>query len=189
MAATTLRPARAPFPATRFSVEEYHRWGEADRSDRRTELIRGFIVERVPPSPPHVFYVRRLSRTAEAAVGPGLLVRKEESLTLVDSEPMPDLAVVEGEETDFFHVHPATALLAVEVCISGQQRDRQKLELYAEADIPEYWIIFPEEQRINVHTAPRDGRHTHVKTFGAGETVVCGTVPGLRVVVDEFLRV
>ena len=187
--ATTLRLPETPLPSGRFSAEEYHRWGETDDSDRRTELIRGFIVETVVPSPPHVFYVRRMSRMAEAAVGPGLLVRKEESLTLIDSEPLPDLAVVEGEETDFFRAHPTTARLVVEVCISSQQRDRQKLELYAEADIPECWIIFPEEERIKVHTAPRDGRYTHVETYGAGETVVCGTVPGLRVALDELLRV
>lgn len=126
---------------------------------------------------------------AEAAIGPGLLVRKEEDLTLADSQPQPDLAIVEGEEADFSRVHPTTAKFAVEVCISSQQRDRQKLELYAEAGIPEYWIIFPEEERVQVHTAPRDGRYTEVETYGPGETVVCGTVPGLRLAIDEFLRV
>lgn len=186
--ATTLQ-ASPPLPTTRFSVEEYQRWGETDDSDRRTELIRGYIVARPVASPPHIFYLRRLNRMAEAAINPGLLVRKEEDLTLADSQPQPDLAIVEGEETDFFAVHPTTALLAVEVCISSQQRDRQKLELYAEADIPEYWIIFPEEEQIVVHTVPRNGHYTHVETYGAEETVVCGTVPGLRVELDKFLHV
>lgn len=187
--ATTLQPAPIALPTARFSVEEYHRWAWYGPEKPRTELIRGRIVVCPVASPPHVFYVRRLNRMAEAAIGPGLLIRKEEDLTLADSEPRPDLAIVEGQEKDFFHVHPTTAKLAVEVCINSQQRDRQKLELYAEADIPEYWIILPEEERIEVHTAPGDGRYTHVKTYGAGEVVVCGTVPGLRVDVDGFLRV
>lgn len=110
-------------------------------------------------------------------------------MTLTDSEPQPDLAVVTGELRDYFHAHPTTAELAVEVCVTSQQRDRQKLELYAEADVPEYWIVYPEEERIEVHTSPRAGRYTRAQVYRTGEKVVCGTVPGLRVVVDELFRV
>ena len=110
-------------------------------------------------------------------------------MTLADSEPQPDIAVVVGELRDYFCAHPTTAELAIEVCITSLQRDRQKLELYAEANVPEYWIVFPEEQRIEVHTLPRAGRYTRTQTYGAGKTIVCGTVPGLRVVANELFRV
>ena len=188
--ATILQSRRASLPTGHFSVEEYHRWEGYDSNEPRTELIRGYILPRLPvSSPPHTFYVRRLTRWVQDAIGPGLLVRAECSLTLADSEPQPDLAVVEGEENDFFHVHPSTAKLAVEICITSRQRDRQKLELYAGANIPEYWIVFPEEKRIEVHAEPLADHYTRTQTYGAGETVACGTVPGFRVAIDEILRV
>ena len=186
---TTLRSRPVTLPTEHFSVEEYHRWEGYESNEPRTELIRGFILLRLPvSSPQHTFYVQRLSEWVRAAIGPGRLVRPESSVTLADSEPQPDVAVVVGELRDYFYAHPTTAELAVEVCITSLQRDRQKLELYAEADVPKYWIVFPEERRIEVHTLPRAGRYTRTQTYGAGETVAGGTVPGLRVAVDELFR-
>ena len=58
-----------------------------------------------------------------------------------DSEPEPDVSVVAGRREDYTE-HPKTAILLVEVSESSLAFDRhQKGELYAEAGIPEYWIV------------------------------------------------
>ena len=38
---------------SRLSVEDYHRLGEYNERDRRTELIRGIVIEKMPKSPLH----------------------------------------------------------------------------------------------------------------------------------------
>ena len=173
---------------TPFSVEEYHRWGKFHGHGRCTELIHGFILQKAVLSPPHSFYVTRAFRLADAATRTGTYARQEQPLTFADSEPEPDVAVVEGRLEDHFETHPTTARLVVEVALTSESLDRRKAELYAEADILEYWLVLPEERVFEVHTRPRAGRYTRTQTYGGGETVACGTVPDLRVVLNELFR-
>ena len=76
-----------------------------------------------------------------------------------DSEPEPDLSVVNGRLEDFRDAHPTTALLAVEVADVTIELDRAKAELYAEANIPEFWLVLAEEKMVEVHTHPRNGEY------------------------------
>ena len=175
--------------AAPLSVEEYHRFGERDGSERRTELLRGFIIEKMVPSPRHTFLVTRLSQLTEAAAGPGLLVRKEDPLTLADSEPQPDVALVTGTLADYAQAHPATALLVIEVALNTEERDREKAALYAEAGVEEYWLVLPERGLIEVHTAPRDGLYTRRQLYGRGETLISIVLPALHVEIVDLFRV
>ena len=60
-------------------------------------------------------------------------VRVGSSLTLAESEPEPDLTVIEREAQRPYH--PATAALAIEVSWSSLRRDlNRKAALYAEAE-------------------------------------------------------
>lgn len=166
-----------------LSVEEYHRMGELNENGRRTELIRGVVIEKIPRSPLHARLVRRLFRSIQAAAGSGLFVLKEDPLTLVDSEPEPDVAVVAGVEDDFDNFHPTTALLVVEVAITTIEIDREKAALYAEANVPEYWIVIPERGLVEVYTSPRAGLYTErrILTTADGGTLVSAALPALRV--------
>src|SRR6266478_132941 len=99
---------------SKLSVEEYHQLGEYNENGRRTELIRGIIIEKVSKSPLHSTLASLLYKLISALTPKGYTVRKDEPLTLADSEPEPDISVVRGEESDFKQAHPATAELVVE---------------------------------------------------------------------------
>jgi len=90
----------------------------------------------------------------ESVVGANYHVRKEEPLTLADSEPEPDVAVVQGTPEDYRTEHPSTAELVIEVAIATLELDRDKADLYAAAGVPEYWIVIPEEQAVEVLRTP-----------------------------------
>jgi Uma2 family endonuclease len=79
-----------------------------------------------------------------------LVVRREDPLTLKDSEPEPDIAVVRGSESEFFHAHPTTAELVIEVAVSSPVLDREAASLYAEAGVKEYWIVLGTTRQIEV---------------------------------------
>ena len=85
---------RARIP--RISLDEYHRQPEFNENRKRTELIRGIVVEKMSKSPLHETVSMRLFRLIWMAVGSGFLVRKDSPLTLADSEPEPDILVAEG---------------------------------------------------------------------------------------------
>src|SRR5262249_27946062 len=79
-----------------LSVEEYHRLGEFNENGRRTELIRGIVIEKMSKSPLHRILASRLYNLFLAQLPNGFSVWKEEPLTLSDSEPEPDITVVQG---------------------------------------------------------------------------------------------
>src|SRR5438128_93042 len=88
-----------------IDVRTYHWMGEHGLVDKRTELLRGVIVEKMSKSPLHEFTVRQLQKRAEAAISTGFIVRKEGPLTLHDSEPEPDVSIVAGSDEDFRRSH------------------------------------------------------------------------------------
>jgi len=170
-----------------LTVEEYHRLDEFNEHGRRTELIRGIIIEKMSKSPLHCALAKRLYDLVAAKLRGGFTVRREDPLTLADSEPEPDVSVVRGTAADFYNVHPSTAELAVEVAISSAALDRENASLYAEAGVKEYWIVLGTERQIEVYRRPQNGHYQEKHTVGLKDTIECGSVPGVQIrLVDIF---
>ncbi|RYE55955.1 MAG: Uma2 family endonuclease [Rhizobiaceae bacterium] len=167
--------------AVPITVETYHAMAAQGMVEEKTELLRGVIIAKVSKSPLHEYIANRLFHLALSAAGPGYVVRKEGPLTLLDSEPEPDIAIVAGQEEEFRRAHPRAAMVVMEVAISSIEIDRQKAALYAEAGIPEFWLVIPEEKRIEVASSPTSGVYTCHQTFSLGETLFSLVMPTLRV--------
>src|SRR5437867_3538133 len=99
---------------SRLTVEEYHRLDELNENGRRTELIRGILIEKMSKSPMHRTIVTILYRLLLARTPEGYTVWQDQPLTLADSEPEPDISITRGGEKDCLEAHPATAELVVE---------------------------------------------------------------------------
>src|SRR5262245_48565646 len=146
-----------------LSVEEYHRLDEFNEHGRRTELIRGIVIEKMSKSPLHASIAKQLYDLIAAALPKGLIVRREDPITLGASEPEPDIAVVRGSVAGFFHAHPTTAELVIEVAVSSAKLDRENAALYAEAGVAEYWIVLCRERRIEVYRRPEAGQYQEIR--------------------------
>src|SRR6185503_827746 len=156
-----------------LSLAEYHRLSEFNANGRRTELIRGIVIEKMSKSPLHSSIAKRLYDRILPQLRPGLVLRREETITLADSEPEPDLSVVTGSEADFFTAHPRNAELVIEVAVSSVVLDRENASLYAEAGVKEYWIVLGGQRKVEVYRRPEDGRYQEMRTFGCEETLEC----------------
>src|SRR5437867_10903200 len=80
-----------------LSVEAYHALGEAGLIPEKTELLYGFVFNKMPKSPIHRAIGQRLTHRLEATVGPDRLVWREQPITCRDSEPEPDVSVICGK--------------------------------------------------------------------------------------------
>jgi Uma2 family endonuclease len=169
-----------------LSVEEYHQLGEFNERGRRTELIRGLVIEKMSKSPLHFSLAKWLYDRISSLLPPGFVVRQEGPLTLADSEPEPDISVVRGRESDFKDAHPTTAELVIEVAVSSPALDRENAALYAEAGVKEYWIVLGREREVEVYRRPENGRYQDTRRAHAGDALECPAVPGLRVAVAEL---
>jgi Uma2 family endonuclease len=152
-----------------ITVEQYHQLGMAGIISERTELLRGVILEKMTKSPLHVFLVQRIFEWLRGSLAAGFIVRKEEPLTLTDSEPEPDIAVVIGAADDYRAHHPASAELIVEVAIATLDLDREKANVYAAAGVPEYWIVIPAQQAVEIYSDPSPRGYQTQRTHRIGD--------------------
>jgi len=171
---------------SKLSVKEYHHLGEFNENGKRTELIRGIVIEKMSKSPLHCTIASTLQRIMTPRVPLGFCLRREDPITLRDSEPEPHIAIVVGGDEDYMHAHPGTAALAVEVAVTTLEGDRAMAEIYAEAGVQEYWIIVPRERLIEVYLHPEGSRYREMRTFTRDEEITSQSVPGLRLALAEL---
>ena len=170
-----------------LSVEEYHRLSEYNENGRRTELIRGIIIEKMAKSPLHRTMATRLYRLILSKLPAGFIAWKEEPLTLNDSEPEPDISVARGTEQTFEKENANTAVLVVEIAVTSIAEDRELAAVYAEAGVGEYWIVLPRERQIEVYRFPEAGAYREMQTVREG-ALECAGIAGVIVVLDELFR-
>lgn len=164
----------------RLSVEQYHRMAEMGilTMADRVELLDGWLVQQKTKNPPHTVSTRATQMALEDVLPPGWCVRSQDPITLAESEPEPDDAVVRGMHRDYRSPHPGPLEvgLAVEVGDTTLATDRSyKQRIYAEAAIPVYWIVNLIDRQIEVYTDPAgSGPAAHYQlrqVFGPNDSV------------------
>lgn len=171
-----------------ITVEQYHQFPEFNENGRRTELVHGVVIEKMSKSPLHASIAKLLYDHLHAAVPRGFSVRQDQPLTFRDSEPEPDIAVVHGSVQDYRTSHPATAVLVIEIAISSVGLDHEKVALYAEAGVEEYWIILPAERKVEVHRRPEGGQYLDHNLVEGDAVLECASLPGIGVRLAELFN-
>jgi Uma2 family endonuclease len=182
-----------PLAAHRFTVDEYHRMGQAGvfHEDDRVELIDGQVVEMSPIGPRHAACVDRLNRLLSERVSDRAVVRVQNPIVLGrHAAPQPDVALLRPpiERYADTHPEPPDILLVIEVADTSADYDRAvKLPLYARAGIPEAWLVNLAADTIDVFREPRRGGYAALHTARRGETLTALGLPGGALRVDDIL--
>lgn len=164
----------------RFSVDQYHEMiqrGILDEDDP-VELLEGYLVKKMPITPPHALVTDSTGEALRGLVPSGWFVRTRQAVTTDTSEPEPDVSVVRGHRRDYrdHHPNPQETTLLVEVADATLQRNQAvKKQHYARIRIPVYWIINLIDRRVEVYTDPSGPAETpdyqHRQDFGMTEEV------------------
>lgn len=171
------------------SVDCYHRMGEMGIYSERTELIRGVVIQKMVISPRHSSLVQKLVDWLKPLTPDGFLVRQEQPLTFSESEPEPDVAVVKGRVSDFNESHPGAAKLVIEVCVSSESIDRDKLSIYAEAGVEECWLVLAESETVEVFRSPEGSAYSDATVNSSGGELTPSFLPDAKLSVGELFRV
>jgi Uma2 family endonuclease len=143
--------------------------------DERVELIDGIVYKMQPISPKHAYTVKRLSDSLSDCAGENAVTLTQSPLQIGnDNEPQPDLLIVKPplERYAERHPRPEDVLLVIEVAHATLQSDRTlKLQLYASAGTPEYWIVNLHKPQLEIHRDPDtdEARYREVHTLAEGE--------------------
>ncbi len=163
---------------------------------RRVELIGGEVTEMSPQNSVHAAIVTVVGEVLRRVFSRGFVIRELQPLLLgLDSDPEPDVAVVRGKPRDFVKRHPSSAVLIVEVADSSLEHDRKrKSSLYAQAGIPEYWIVNLPERKLEVFRRPGPSAgeplghaYASVQALGPDASVAAIEAPGAPLRVEELL--
>src|SRR5262249_20774684 len=161
----------------RFTRAEYHRMAEVGilGEDDRVELIRGEIVEMSPIGRRHVAFVDNLTQLLVLRLAGRAIVSVQNPVVLTDdTEPQPDLAIrrlraVPYKDREAF---AEDVLLLIEVADTSLRYDRStKLRLYAEAGIPESWLVDCAAESVEIYRTPLAGGYRDVSTVTVDGTL------------------
>ena len=154
-AAPPAPPAAGP-ARWRWSRADYHRLGDLGFfAGRRVQLVRGEVVQMSPIGWPHKVGVGNTADILKELFAGRAFVDVQGPIPVGDSEPEPDVAVYAGRRKDYTD-HPTAALLLVEVADASLGYDLTvKAGLYAEAGVPEYWVVDVAGRVVHVLRDPR----------------------------------
>ena len=83
--------------------------------------------------------------------------------------------------------HPTTASLLIEVADSSIRKDRTiKREIYADAGVPEYWVVDLTTWTIDVFTKPARSGYLLVERFDRNGTIRSKRVPNVVIRVRDI---
>lgn len=176
----------------RFSVDDYYKMIDLGIIDNRekAEIIDGELIKKLTISDRLAAAVNYLNRFFSLSLTETVLVSVQNPLRLGDyDEPEPDIVLADLTKYDGKrHPRPSETILVVEVSDSTLKYDREiKIPLYAEAEIPEVWIINSQNRIIEVYQRPSIGIYQFTRIFQLGETVESSVLPNLELEVDSIL--
>jgi Uma2 family endonuclease len=153
----------------RLDTETYNRMvATGALADEPVELLEGLLIEMGRQGPSHVAVIIRLTRHlarahAWLAVQLPLEIKPR-------SEPEPDLALIEGEPSS--EQLPRRALLAVEVAVTTQSKDRRtKGPIYACNEVRTYWLVDVPACTVEVRTQPGAESYDRCEVYTVGDRV------------------
>ena len=176
----------------RFTRAEYYRMAEVGILGRhdRVELIKGEIIEMSPIDRRHSAFVTNLNQLLVVRLAGRALVSVQGPVALTeDTEPQPDLAVLRRRRVPYKEreAWAEDAVLLIEVADSSLAYDRTtKLRLYAEADIPEYWVVDCIPESVEVHRTPGPDGYRDVTRITGTATLALQAFPDVELTTTEI---
>jgi Uma2 family endonuclease len=177
----------------KFTVDEFQRMGEVGlfTEDDRVELIDGELIRMNPIGPRHGGRVKYLSHVLGQQLGERALLSVQDPVQIRPrGQPQPDIMVLEPRVDFYSTSHPTAAdnFLLIEVADTTLAYDlHTKGPMYAQAGIPDYWIVNLADSNVIVLRQPVDGEYRSVQTSGRGDVLQPLAFPDVVIAVSDVL--
>ena len=156
----------------KWSIDEWHELVDSGVLEGKpVELLEGNIIEMSPEGIEHSYTNQLVSDYLTNLFQGKAHIRDAHPITLDNSEPEPDIAVVRLPTTIYrqHHPFPQDIYLLVEIANRTLKKDlEQKIITYARNGIPEYWVIDLKNNRLIVHTQPQASIYSEVAEYRSG---------------------
>ncbi|HYO20804.1 MAG TPA: Uma2 family endonuclease [Flavisolibacter sp.] len=185
-----------PDPSLTYTYADYLQW----KFEERVELIKGKIFKMSPaPNLKHQQVSMRLSndiynflkgKTCQVFVAPfdvRLPVKNKKKPEQITTVVQPDICIVCNESKLDERGCCGAPDLVIEILSPGnsQKEVRIKHQLYEEASVKEYWVVYPAEESIAVFHLGNNGCYDGANIYAAGDAIRSIAVDGLVVLVTD----
>ncbi|MBD2327504.1 Uma2 family endonuclease [Alkalinema sp. FACHB-956] len=176
-----------------WTIADYHHMIQVGLlADRSVELLNGAVVEMSPESPDHAQGCTDTADYLRSKLGDLALIRETKPITLPlqNSEPQPDIAVVLPQRSLYRtqrHPYPEEIFLLIEYANTSWKKDTGiKRQLYAQAGIPDYWVIHLAARQVRIYRDPQGEDYRSMTTLSQGPIRLLA-FPDVELAIEPFL--
>ena len=180
-----------PDASASYTYADYLQW----KYEERLELFRGRIFKLSAPNTKHQviaanllviarnFLAKQKCKVFIAPFDVRLPVKNRKKDNEVNTVVQPDICIVCDDSKIDTRGCCGAPDLVVEILSPGNSHKEVKLkfELYEEAGVKEYWIVYPEEESVAVFLLDENGRYNGAALYAGKDKIHCEAVPGLIV--------
>ena len=174
----------------KWSIEEWHELIESGLLEGKpVQLLDGDIIEMSPEREEHSYTNDDVAELLREQLRGLAKIRESHPITLDNSEPEPDIAVVKLPKTIYtqHHPYPEDIYWLIEVSNKTLAIDLgQKSKIYARNGIAEYWVIDLVNKKLIVHTQPQSDSYSQIVEYTMG-TVTPQAFPNIAIALDKLL--
>ena len=174
----------------KWSVEEYHLMIESGLlEDKSVELLNGQIIEMSPEREKHTYTNDDVAELLREKLRGLAKIRESHPITLDNSEPEPDIAIVRLPKTIYTQHHPYPQDIYWLIEISNQTLSKdlgEKCLAYARNSILEYWVVDLVNNKLIVHTHPENNGYSQIVEHVTGEISPLA-FPDIKIALKQLL--
>ncbi len=174
----------------KWSIDEWHELVNSGVLEGKpVELLEGNIIEMSPEGIEHSYTNQSVSDYLRDLLKGKAQVRDSHPITLDNSEPEPDIAIVRLPETIYrnHHPYPQDIYWLIEVSHKTLKKDlEQKIITYARNGVPEYWVIDLKNKKLIVHTQLQNSRYSQITESISG-TITSQAFPDIGIDLRKLL--
>ena len=186
-----------PDPSLTYTYADYLQW----KFEERLELFRGKIFKMSPaPAPIHqqllstlngILYIAFKNKKCKIYPAPfdvRLPVKNKKKYNEITTVVQPDISVICDESKVDGRGCCGAPDLVIEILSPGNSKKEIKLkhELYEEAGVPEYWVVFPIEESIIIFLLNENHKYSGGTAHTADDTIYSKAVPGLAIKMNDI---
>ena len=185
-----------PDPLLTYTYADYMQW----KFKERLELFRGKVFKMAAPNTQHQMISLKLThelynylqkkecKVFNAPFDIRLPVKNRKKDDEITTVVQPDICVVcDPKKIDARGICGAPDLVVEILSPCNSKKElRDKFELYEEAGVKEYWIVYTVEQRVAIFLLSPEEKFGDATLYTAGDKLAAATVPGFAINVDEI---
>jgi len=190
---------KEPDPSLTYTYADYLQW----KFEERLELFRGRIFKLSAPNTKHQvissnilallwnFLKNQTCQVFPAPFDVRLPVKNRKKDNEVTTVVQPDICVICDEAKLDVRGCCGAPDLIVEILSPGNSKKEVKLkhELYEEAGVKEYWIVYPEEESIIIFLLNDNQKYDGAKAYAGDDIIFSRSIPGFCInMKDIFTR-